>query len=158
MRPDVDEARLRLVDHRCQAGGLGLEQRDLALDPLLRLEQVDPALARVGGLAQPFTVPFASRLVLQELADLGQREPGVVAQAADEGQPVEVRGVVQAVVALGTGGRFEQPHLLVVADGAGRQAGLGGDLVDPEETLGRGGRALGVGHLPPDDTTTLTFT
>ena len=74
MRPDVDEARLRLVDHRCQAGGLGLEQGDLALDPLLRLEQVDPALARVGGLAQPFTVPFASRLVLQELADLGQRE------------------------------------------------------------------------------------
>ena len=57
-------------------------------------------------------------------------------------EPVEIRGVVQAVVAFGTGGRFEQPHLLVVADRARRQAGLGGDLVDPEEALGRGGRGV----------------
>ena len=44
--------------------------------------------------------------------------------------------VVQAVGALGAGGRGEQPQLLVVADGPRRQAGVGGDLLDAEEALG----------------------
>ena len=58
-------------------------------------------------------------------------------------------GVVQAVRALRSGRRLEQPDLLVVADRPGRQAGLGGDLLDLEE----GGVASGVvvvvcGHPP----------
>ena len=49
-------------------------------------------------------------------------------------EPIEIRGVVQAVVAVRARRRLEQADLLVVADRAGRQAGLGRDLVDPEET------------------------
>ena len=65
----------------------------------------DAAFGGVGRLAEPLAVPCAGRLVLEQLADLGQREAGVVAQAPDELEPVEVRRVVEAVVAVGAGGR-----------------------------------------------------
>ena len=88
----------------------------------------------------------AGLLVLEQLADLGEREPGVVAQAADEPQAVEVLAVVQAVGAVRPGGGREQPQLLVVADRAWRQAGLRGDLLDAQE-VGRGGGVEGrIGH------------
>ena len=123
--------------------------------------EVDADARRIGRLAEALAVPFAGGLVLEQLADLGQREPGVVAQAADELEPVEVGRVVQPVVAFGAGGRLEQPDLLVVADRAGRQAGLGRDLVDPQEPLGELGVGAGDWALdifPQTDTTTLTFT
>ena len=46
-------------------------------------------------------------------------------------------------VAVGAGGGLEQSDLFVVADRSGRQAGLGRDLLDPQEgALGRGARGL----------------
>ena len=58
-------------------------------------------------------------------------------------QAVDVVGVVEAVVAVRAGGRLEQPDLLVVADRAGRQADLCGDLLDPQELRwGLGGDAV----------------
>ena len=105
------------------------------------VEEQRAALVRIAGLAQAGAVALACRVVLEQLADLGEREAGVVAQAPDEPQAIEVRRVVQPVVALGSGGRLEQADLLVVADRAGRQAGLRGDLVDPQQ--GRVGVGLG---------------
>ena len=120
-------------------------------------EQERPALVGIAGLAEALAVALARGVVLEQLADLGEREAGVVAQAPDELQPVEVGGVVQAVVAVRASGRLEQADLLVVADRAGRQAGLGRDLVDAQEaglgvavSAGRVGwvGGLGTGHLP----------
>ncbi len=109
-----------------------------------RFDQERPALVGIAGLAEALAVALAGGVVLEQLADLGEREPGVVAQAADELQPIEIRGVVQPVVAVRAGGRLEQADLLVVADRAGRQAGLGRDLVDPQQArfglAGSGGR------------------
>ena len=79
----------------------------------------------VGGVAA-----LAGRFVLERLGDLRQREAGAVAQALDEPQPLEVRLVVQAVVALGARGGHEQPRLLVVAHRTGRQAHVGGGFLD----------------------------
>src|SRR6185503_19757116 len=64
-------------------------------------------------------------------------EPGVVAKALDEAQPLEVVLVVEPVVALRPCGRLEQPELLVVAKRAGRQAERGAHLLDSEERRGR---------------------
>ena len=93
-------------------------------------------------------------LVLQQLADLSEREPRVVAEVADELKAGEVRGVVEPIVAVGPGGRLEQADLLVIADRPRRQAGLGRDLVDPKEprlggSIWSRGRDPGTGHLPP---------
>ena len=60
-------------------------------------------LVRVVRLAEAGPVVRSGGLVLEELADLGQAEPGVVAEALDEPQAVEVVGVVEAVGALATG-------------------------------------------------------
>ena len=59
-------------------------------------------------------------------------------------QALEVRRVEQAVGAVGAGGRLEQPDLLVVADRARRQAGLGGDLLDAQEARLDGRRGTSV--------------
>ena len=66
----------------------------------------------------------------------------------DEPEALEVGLVEQPVGAVGAGGRLEQPELLVVADRARRQAGLGGDLLDPQEAPGLGGSWWRVGHPP----------
>jgi len=128
-------------DHRGQAGGLALERLDLAVHPIDRVHEDRASLVGVAGRAEALAVALAGRLVLEELADLGEAEPGVVAQAADVAQPLEVGLVVEAVVALGSGSGLEEPALLVIADGSGRQARLGGDLVDPKEA-----RGVGRGH------------
>ncbi len=157
--PDPGEPGLCFVDHRGELGRLRLEQGDLAFDPFLPLAEVDPALGGVVRLAEPLAVACAGGLVLEELADLGQREPGIVTQAADEEQAIEVGRVVQAIVAIGSAGRLEQSDLLVVADRAGRQAGLGRDFVDLEEA-GRESGWAGFGHGSSglDHSTTFTFT
>ena len=130
---------------------LRLERLDLALDPLAwRRSRIARRSAGSPVVAEALAVALAGGLVLEQLADLGQREPGVVAQAADEAQALEVGGVVQAVVAVRPGGGLEQADLLVVADRPGRQAGLGGDLLDPQEG---GVRREAFGHglmdIPP---------
>ena len=125
------------VDHRLEPLDLALDRADLAVDPVERVLQDRAPFAGVAGLAEGRPVARARRLVLEQLADLGEREPGVVAQAADEPQALEVLGVVQAVGALRARGGGEEPQLLVVADRARRQAGVGGDLLDPEQAARR---------------------
>ena len=73
-----------LVDHRREPGGLGLEDLDLAVDPLPSVEQERAPLVRIAGLPEPLAVALARGLVLEQLADLREREARVVAQAADE--------------------------------------------------------------------------
>ena len=73
-------------------------------------------------------------------------KPGVVAQAADEPQALEVLGVVQAVGALRAGGGGEEAELLVVADRARRQAGVGRDLLDPQQARSARRRRRGWGR------------
>ena len=142
--------RLGVVDHRVEAGGLGLEQSRSGARRG-RAPRGGSARRSAGSLvvAEALAIALAGGLVLEQLADLGQREPGVVAQAADEPQALEVGGVEQPVVAVGPGRGLEQPDLLVVADRASRQAGLGGDLLDPEQSGGIAGCGGASGHLPP---------
>ena len=127
-----------VADHRPEAGGLGFERRDLAIDAFEQPAQDDSPLVDIPGRPEALGVADSGRLVLEEEADLREREPGVIAQLADEPQSFQVARVVQAVVALGARGRREEPDLLVVADRARRQAGLRGDLLDPEESWPRG--------------------
>ena len=146
MALDVDAPRLCLRDHRREPHGLGFEQRDLAIDAVARFLEVAAALVRIGRLAEALAITLAGDLILEQLADLGQREAGVVAQALDETQAFDVGWVVQAVVAVGAGGRLEEPDLLVVADRPGGQAEFGEGLergrgrTDPAIQLLRGGR------------------
>ena len=136
-------ARLRLVDHRGEACGLGFERGDLAVDSVSGVEDQRATFLGILGGLEPFAIALPGKLVFEELADLGQREPGVVAQALDEAQPLEVAGVVEAIRAVRATGRLEQADLLVVADRPGRQAGIGGDFLDPQQRCGRG-----QSHLP----------
>ena len=107
-------------------------------------------LGRVVGGAEALAIALAGGLVLEQLADLGQAEAGVVAQGADEAQALEVGRIEQPVGAVGSRGGLEQADLLVVADRAGRQAGLGGDFLDAEEAWARsGGWASGHGYTIP---------
>ncbi len=92
-----------------QAGGLRLEGLDLALGTLAGIDEDGATLGRISGRPEPLAVALAGGLVLEQLADLGQREAGVVAQAADEAQAVEVGGVVQAIVAVRSGGGSRRP-------------------------------------------------
>ena len=144
-------------DHRLEPVGLGAQRGDLAVDPGERVLDDRPPLGGIVRLAEPGPVAGPGRLVLEELGDLGQAEPGVVAEALDVAQAVEVVGVVQPVVAVGAGGRLEQPDLLVVADRARGQPDLGRDLLDPEEPVGSVGVVPGGVHVP-DSTPTLTLT
>jgi hypothetical protein len=116
-----------------------------------------PSFGLIAGGAEALAVPFARRIILEQLADLGEGKARVVAQAADESQALEVGSVEQAIGAVRARGRFEEADLLVIADRAGRQAGLGGDVLDPEEG-GFGQSGGNPGWHPPDDNRTLTFT
>ena len=146
-----------IMDRR--RSGLGFEGRDLAVDAGAGVLEDRPPLGRVLRGAEAFAVALARRLVLEQLADLGEREPGLVAELLDVPQPVEVRVVVQPVGTTGASGRLQQTDLLVVADRAGRQTGLGGDLLDLEQrgVCGGRGRRWFRGHRA-QSITTLTFT
>ena len=115
-RPEVGEVarqvaapRLGLLDHRREAVRLVAEVLDLAIDAVHRVDEDGAALGGILGCAEPFAVALAGGLVLEQLADLREREPGVVAEAADEPKPLEVRGVVKAVVALGPAAGSSRP-------------------------------------------------
>ena len=130
---------------------------DLAVDPVERVVDERPPLDRVRRRAEPLAVAGPCDLVLEELADLGQAEPGVVAEALDEPQSLEIVGVVEPVRALGAGRRLEQPELLVVADrsrASGRRRrrlpGFGGGA--------RRSRSAHRSGSPPDATTSLPLT
>ena len=95
---------------------------DLPLDAAPGVLEDRATLAGVLRGAEPLAVALARGLVLEQLADLGEREPGVVAELLDVPQALQVGGVVQAIRAIGAGGGLEQPDLLVVADRAGSSA------------------------------------
>ena len=143
---------LGLGHHRLESVDLVAQGDDLAVDALEGVGEDPAALDGVLGRPEPVAVPLAGRLVLEELADVREGEPGVVAQAADEPQALEVLGVVEAVGALGAGGGGEEADLLVVADRSRGQAGVLRDLLDPEESGGS------VGHRACNPTRTLPFT
>jgi hypothetical protein len=145
---EVCPAFARGVDHRRQPPGLGLEGLDLSLDAVARVLEDRATLVGVLRGAEELAVALAGGLVLEELADLGEREAGVVAQLLDGPQPLEVRGVVQAIGPAGPCRRLEEPDLLVITDRAARQAGLGGDLLDLEEARRGLGRRDLRGHQP----------
>ena len=136
----VRPARLGCLEHRPEAVGLLLESRDLAIHPVDEVAQDRPLLGRLAGRPEALAVPDAGLFVLEEQGDLGQAEAGVVPQLADEPEPLQVGGVVEPVGALRTRGRAEEADLLVVADGARRQAGRGRHLLDPRRR-GAGTRA-----------------
>ena len=77
---------------------------------------------------------LAGGLVLEQPGDLGEREAGVVAQALDEAEPLQIRVVVEAIVALGAGRGREKPQLLVVAHGARRQSDFGSRLMNAKQS------------------------
>ena len=132
--------------------------RDLAVDAAEGVDERSAAAPR--GRAARNRTRLRSRACSSSSSwPISAREnPASSRSAADEPQAVEIVGVVQAVRALGAGGGREQPHLLVVADGARRQAGLGGDLLDAEEP-GRVVRGGGiVTHVCRHRTLTLTCT
>src|SRR5450759_4661774 len=143
---------VRLTDHGPKARRLVLERADLAIDALEQAAQDGLPLLHVAGRAEALCIPDTGSFVLQEEADLREREPGVVAQLADEPQPLEVARVVEPVVALRARSRPEEAELLVVSDRARSQAGLGGDLLDAEEALSRrvGRRLAGRRCRVPD--------
>lgn len=60
------------VDHGCQSIGLGFERLDLAIDPLTSIDDQDAPLSLVGGRSEAFAIALASRVVLEQLADLGE--------------------------------------------------------------------------------------
>lgn len=81
---EVLSASPRLFDHRREAVGLGFEDLDLSIDSRARIDEDGTPFGWVTRLAEALAVSLARDLVLQELADLGEGEPGIVAQASDE--------------------------------------------------------------------------
>ena len=136
VRIEMAAAGAGFLDHRRQACGLRLKDLDLVADSGAGIDDEAAALVRVGRVVHSRSVAFPGGLVLQQLADLGKREARIVAQAADELQAIQVRRVIQAIVAFGAGRRLEQADLFVVADRARRQAGFGGDFLDPQQAVG----------------------
>ena len=102
-------AALRLGHHRLEASDLVAENRDLAVDPDERVLDDRGPLVGIVRRAEALTVAGASGLVLEELADLGEAEPGVVAEALDEPEALEVVVVVEPVGPLGAGGGPSSP-------------------------------------------------
>ena len=86
---------------------------------------------RVGGRAA-----VARQVIpeLQQLADLIERHVQRAA-VADEGQPLDVRARVQAIVAAGPVRGRQQPLALVEADGFRLALGTPGKLADPQSRL-----------------------
>jgi hypothetical protein len=131
------------LHHGRQSRDLVLQAPDLAVHLRHRGEEELAALRAVRGGLEASPDAGAGLLVLQQVPDVRQREAGIVTQAADETQPLQVLAVVETVRTLGTGRRGEQSELLVVADGARREAGLGRDLLDAQQA--RRGAQGGLG-------------
>ena len=88
---EVGAAALGLVDHRRRAGRSSSRRVAIWRSTRASASLEDrPALGGVARRAEALTVAGAGGLVLEQLADLGQAEPGVVAEALDEPEPLEV--------------------------------------------------------------------
>src|SRR5436190_9839509 len=73
-------------DHAAQAGDLGPQRLDLAIDPGDAIERKGAPLGRVVGGLEEGLVAEPCHLVLEQLADLPETEARVVAEALDEPQ------------------------------------------------------------------------
>ncbi len=71
-----------VLDHRVEAGSLGFERGDLAIDASAGVMDQGPAFGLVARGAEALSIALAGRLILEQLADLGEREAGVVAEAS----------------------------------------------------------------------------
>jgi len=129
-------------DHHVEANDPGAQGCDPPVNRCKRLGHDPQSLCRIAGSAELLTVALPGPLLLEESADLGQREAGVIAQPSDEAESLEVVGIVEAVGTLRPGRGGEEPQLLVVADGPRGEAGLMGDLPDAEQ----GSVSGGIGH------------
>ena len=109
MLVEMGAAVSRCLDHLGESYGLRLEGLDLALDALARVEDECPPLGRIMGGAEALPIAFAGGLVLEQLADLGEREPSLVAQLLDGAEALEIGRVVEAVRAFRSSRRLEQP-------------------------------------------------
>ena len=70
---------------------------DLAVDPIQGVHEQRPPLAGSWVARNRVPVARAGLLVLEELPDLREGEPGVVAEPADEPEALQVLRVVEAV-------------------------------------------------------------
>jgi hypothetical protein len=89
-------------------------------------------------------------LVVDDLADFGQREPEI-AQGKDPVQPLELVGAVPAVAGLRVDlRRRQQADVVVVVQGPHRHLGHAGERSDPEHgsipTTSRDVRVKGLRH------------
>src|SRR6185369_15419576 len=75
------------LDHGGQAGRLGLEDLDLMGGAGAGFDEERAALIAITGLAETLAVALSRGIVFEQLADLREREPSVVAQAPDELEP-----------------------------------------------------------------------
>jgi hypothetical protein len=82
--PEMLAPFLGRLDHLGQAVALRLQRTDLALDPGQGVIDDRPPLGRILRGPEPVPVPGPGSVVLEQLADLGEAEPGVVAEALDE--------------------------------------------------------------------------
>jgi hypothetical protein len=91
------------------------------------------SFGRIGSGVESSVAALAGRLVLEQSGDLGQREAGVVAKPLYEAKPLQIRVVVEAVVAFRSSRWGEQPDLLVVAHGTRRQPDFGSRLMNTQQ-------------------------
>src|SRR5207248_175961 len=63
---------LRRLDHRFESGNLAAQRRDLPVDPGNAVMEHSAALSSASAGAEPRSIRGACRLVLEQLADLGQ--------------------------------------------------------------------------------------
>ena len=135
-RPEALAAHLGGARHLLEAVDLRAEDRHLSIGAPERVGDEQAPFRGVGRLVEGLPRASPGGFVLEQLRDLGEREAGVVAELLDEAQPLDVRDVVKTVGALASRRGAEEAELLVVADGARRQAELGRDLLDAQEALG----------------------
>jgi hypothetical protein len=94
---EVRTTTLGLGDHLGQPVHLGTQRRDLALDAGKGVVDDRASFRGVLRRPEPGPVPASGLVVLEQLADLGEAEPGVVAETLDEPQPLEIVLVVEPV-------------------------------------------------------------
>jgi hypothetical protein len=135
-------------DHRLQPLRLLAERGDLAIQSHQRGAMDGRSLRRVAHRGGTLPGQRPGPLILQHPADLGQAEAGVVAHRPDVSESLQVILVIEPVGAPRAGRRPQQADVLVVADGARREADRLSRLLDPQEavpSISRGRRRLGIG-------------
>src|SRR5207247_9674813 len=101
----VIQASLRDRANRVQPVCFRPQRGDLAVDPGERVIDDGPPLRGVRRRPEAVAIAGSGSLVLEHLGDLGEAETGLVTEALDESQPLDVIVVVEPVVATDAGRR-----------------------------------------------------